>query len=257
MEQIIDQAVADYLSQLELSQEEFYKDVEELQNEGLSTEEILAIIAGLSIADYWIQDLLMQGAIDSYLNATGLMLDDMVKFGKISEIELLAFRKVQESSIITYSTRLGEEVRLGLSEGLSQGLKGKELRERIATKVSLTPRRVESVVATALASYNRSIVMVMGEDLPDDESWYYHGPLDGKTRPICRVMLSVGGLTKAEVESQFPGALVDGGGFNCRHQWLPDRSDQKISTTAQEQVASDPKKFNKAKTLLEYTRDNT
>ena len=96
MEQIIDQAVADYLSQLELSQEEFYKDVEELQNEGLSTEEILAIIAGLSIADYWIQDLLMQGAIDSYLNATGLMLDDMVKFGKISETQLLAFRKVQE-----------------------------------------------------------------------------------------------------------------------------------------------------------------
>ena len=256
MEQIIDQAVADYLSQLELSQEEFYKDVEELQNEGLSTEEILAIIAGLNIASYWLEDLFMQNAINGYLDATGYLLDDMVKFGKISETQLLALRKLQESSIMTYSTRLGEEVRLGLSEGLSQGLKGSALRERIATKISLSPRRISSIVATSLATYDRSIINIMAEGLSADELWYYHGPLDGKTRPICRVMLSMGGITKEDVESQFPGALVDGGGFNCRHQWLPDRSDQKISTSAQEQVASDPKKFNKAKTLLEYTRDN-
>jgi len=254
VEQIIDQAVADYLSQLEQSQEEFYKDVEELQQEGLSKEEILAIIAGLSLADYWLQDLLMQSAVESYLNATGFMLDDMVKFGRISEIELLAFRKVQESSIITYSTRLGEEMRLGLTEGLSQGLKGNALRERVATKVSLSPRRIESVVATALSTYNRSVMMVMADDLPRDELWYYHGPLDNKTRPICRVMLSEGGLTQAQIESRFPGALVDGGGFNCRHRWMPQRSDPRTSATATSQIAENPKKFKKAKTLLEYSR---
>ena len=38
MEQVIDQAVADYLSQLEQSQEEFLKDVEELKNEVLYSE---------------------------------------------------------------------------------------------------------------------------------------------------------------------------------------------------------------------------
>ncbi len=254
MEQIIDQAVADYLSQLEQSQEEFLKDVEELQNEGLSTEEILAIIAGLSIGDYWIQDLFMQNAINRYLEATGFMLDDMVKFGKISETQLLAFRKVQESSIVTYSTRLGEEVRLGLAEGLSQNLKGNALRERISTKISLSPRRVESIVGTALASYNRSILMVMAEDLPEKESWYYHGPLDSKTRPICRVMLSNRGLTKAEVEARYPGALIDGGGFNCRHRWLPKRSDRTIRSNAKKDIERNPNKFKKAKTLLEYSR---
>tara|TARA_R100000458_G_C8253345_1_gene229852 strand:- start:48 stop:818 length:771 start_codon:yes stop_codon:yes gene_type:complete len=254
MEQIIDQAVADYLSQLEQSQEEFLKDVEELQNEGLSTEEILAIIAGLSIGDYWIQDLFMQNAVNRYLEATGFMLDDMVKFGKISETQLLAFRKVQESSIVTYSTRLGEEVRLGLAEGLSQNLKGNALRERISTKISLSPRRVESIVGTALASYNRSILMVMAEDLPEKESWYYHGPLDSKTRPICRVMLSNRGLTKAEVEARYPGALIDGGGFNCRHRWLPERSDPRASKTAKQEIDNNPKKYKKAKTLLEYSR---
>lgn len=256
MEQIIDQAVADYIAQLEESQEEFYKDVEELQEEGLSTEEILAVIAGLSLTDYWLQDLLMQTAINSYLDATGFMLDDMVKFGKISETQLLALRKMQESSIITYSTRLGEEVRLGLSEGISQGLKGKALRERIATKISLSPRRVENIVATTLSTYNRSVLMVMAEGLPQDELWYYHGPLDNKTRPVCRLMLGYRGLTKANVESRFPGALIDGGGFNCRHRWMPQKSDSKVSSSALKQVQDNPKKFQKAKTLLEYSRDS-
>ena len=254
MEQIIDQAVADYIAQLEQSQEEFVNDVEELQNDGVSTEEILAIIAGLSIADYWIQDLFMQQAVNRYLEATGFMLDDMVKFGRISETQLLAFTKVQESSIISYSTRLGEEVRLGLAEGISQNLKGKQLKERVASKISLSPRRVETIVGTALASFNRSILVTMAEDLPESQLWQYHGPLDEKTRPICRVMLSERGITQEEIDARYPGALIDGGGFNCRHRWLPERSDRTIRSNAKKDIEKNPNKFKKAKTLLEYSR---
>ena len=96
--------------------------------------------------------------------------------------------------------------------------------------------------------------MVMAEDLPEKESWYYHGPLDNKTRPICRLMLSDRGLTKAEVEARYPGALIDGGGFNCRHRWLPERSDPRSSKTAKQEIDNNPKKYKKAKTLLEYSR---
>lgn len=254
MEAIIDQAVKDYLSQLDQSQEAFAQDIEELQDEGYSTEEILAIIAGLSLADYWIQDLLMQNAINSYLDATGFMLDDMFMFGKISETELLALRKLQESSIINYSTRLGEELRLGISEGLSQGLKGKSLRERMMSKVNLNPGRVEGIVSTGLATYNRSIVAVMADDLPDNRKWYFDNPLDDRTRPICRVMIAAGGMTRAEIDSRFPGAFTDGGGVNCRGSWLPDPSDRKRTKKAREEISKNPKKFNKAKTLLEYIR---
>lgn len=257
MERIIDQAVADFQLQLDQSIEEFFKDTDELQKEGLSSEEILAVLASLSIADYWLQDLQMQLAIDRYLQATGFLLDDMFKFGRITETQLLALSKFQESSIINYSNRLGEEVRLGLSEGLSQGLKGNALKERIATKVSLSSRRVESIVATTLATYNRSVTSIMAETLPAETNWYYHGPLDEKTRPICRVMLGAGALNKAEIENRFPGALIDAGGFNCRHQWLPRKSDASISSNAKKQVESNPKKFNKAKTLLEYSRENS
>ena len=132
MEQIIDQAVADFQSQLNQSIDEFYKDTSDLQDQGLTSEETLAILAGLAIGDYWLSDLKMQQAIDAYLSATGFLLDDMFKFGRITETQLLALTRMQESAIINYSTRLGEEVRLGLSEGLSQGLKGDALRERIS-----------------------------------------------------------------------------------------------------------------------------
>ena len=80
MERIIDQAVADFQLQLDQSIEEFFKDTDELQKEGLSSEEILAVLASLSIADYWLQDLQMQLAIDRYLQATGFLLDDLLIF---------------------------------------------------------------------------------------------------------------------------------------------------------------------------------
>ena len=256
MEYIIDQAVQNYLSQLDESREEFVKDVEELQEDDLSTEEILAILATFTIADYWIRDLQMQSAIQSYLNATGLILDDMFAFGTITETQLLALRKMQESAIINYSQRLGDEVRLGISEGLSRGLKGSALRDGVKSKLSLNPGRIEGVVATTLATYRRSIDSIMSESLPAKTKFYYHGPLDEKTRSICRLMLSAGGMTRKDVESRFPGALIDGGGINCRHRWEPRTSDGKTRKAAMDEVMSNPKKYRKAKTLLEYVRAN-
>jgi hypothetical protein len=32
-------------------------------------------------------------------------------------------------------------------------------------------------------------------------------------------MLHAGELTLDEIEERFPGSLIDGGGFNCRHSW--------------------------------------
>ena len=49
----------------------------------------------------------------------------------------------------------------------------------------------------------------------------YQGPMDSKTRPVCIRMLKEGGMTQSQVESKYPGALRDGGGFQCRHQWVP------------------------------------
>lgn len=256
MEQIIDQAVNDFQTQLEESQEEFVRDIEELENQGLSSEEILAILGGLIIGSYWLDDLLMKRAVDNYLAATGFMLDDMVFFGKITETELLAFRRLQESMIINYAQSLGEEIRLGLSEGIAGGIRGKRLRESIASRITLNPSRIEGMVGTALATYRRSVNAVMADNADPNTLYSYEGPLDGLTRPICRVMISAGPTSYDDIEAQFPGAFLDGGGFNCRHEWTAGPSSEyaERSTLASEQINENPKKFTKAKTLLEYYR---
>jgi hypothetical protein len=64
----------------------------------------------------------------------------------------------------------------------------------------------------------------MVEDMPDDTEFVYVGVNDGKTRPICKSMINAGSLTRAEIDDQYPGAFIDGGGFNCRHRWAVQTS---------------------------------
>ena len=62
----------------------------------------------------------------------------------------------------------------------------------------------------------------MADQDPPDALYVYEGPSDDRTRDECLAMIAAGALTRAEVEAQFPGAFVDGGGFNCRHSWVPE-----------------------------------
>ena len=65
MEQIIDQAVKDFLDSLGQAQEEFISDIKELEDQGLSLEEIMIALGALSIADYFLEDLGMQVAVNT------------------------------------------------------------------------------------------------------------------------------------------------------------------------------------------------
>jgi hypothetical protein len=80
-------------------------------------------------------------------------------------------------------------------------------------------KNIETFITSGMAKFNRSVVGVMADNAPDSELYQYIGPLDGKTRPICRVMLASQDLTLREIDQQFPGAFDEGGGPNCRHHW--------------------------------------
>lgn len=221
MNEIIDQEVEEFLLSLGKSEEEFINDIEALRDDGLSTEEIMAILGAILMADYLFVDLAMESAIAGYLANVDNLLDDLFMFGKITESQLLALRTVQETSIIAYTQQLGEQMRISLIEGVSSGLSKEELKSLLGRNLNLSPGRIETVVSTSMATYRRSVTAVMAESLPEDTLFWYEGPLDHKTRPICRVMLSVGPLMRGDIDASFPGAFLDGGGYNCRHEWLP------------------------------------
>jgi len=238
MKQIIDQAVKDFLDSLGTAQDEFLSDIEELESQGLSMEEIMVALGALSITDYFLQDLGMQVAVDSYLGRTDELLDDLFKFGRITESQLLALRKTQESAIIAYTNRLGSQIQLSMIHGVSNNMPIKAMKKMLAIDFALQPKQIEKVVGNNLAIYRRSVTAVMLDSRPPGEKLWYEGPLDRKTRPICRKMLAEGEIPQNKVKIKYPGSLVDGGGPNCRHEWRPLTSTNERITRMRDARAS-------------------
>jgi len=216
----IDSAVAEFEASFQEAQEQFLLDTEELKQEGLSTEEILAIIAGISMVDYWLQDLGMQQAVNRLMLSFDTLLDDAVFFGKVTETQLQSLRSMQQASILKYTEDIGTKVRLSLVQGVLQGQSKEQIRRLLLRDLDIKPYQVNTIIETSMATYSRSLTLLQLEDSPE-QRLIYEGPLDSKTRPICIRMLKEGGLQQNQVEGKYPGALRDGGGFNCRHQWVP------------------------------------
>ena len=219
LSQSIDSAVADFESRLTEAQDAFADDVEELRERGLSTEEILAILAGISMVDYWLVDLQMQQAVNRLMISFDTLLDDAVFFGRVSEIQLVALRNMQQASILRYATDIGERVRLSLVQGVLQKMPRKDISAMLLRDLSIKPYQVDTIISTSMATYSRSLTLLQLEQNPG-QTLIYQGPMDSKTRPVCIRMLKEGGMTMNQVEAKYPGALRDGGGFNCRHQWV-------------------------------------
>ena len=219
LSQSIDSAVADFEARLTEAQDQFTQDVEELREQGLSTEEILAILAGISMVDYWLADLQMQQAVNRLMVSFDTLLDDAVFFGKVSETQLVALRNMQQASILRYTTDISERVRLSLVQGVLQKMPRKDISAMLLRDLSIKPYQVDTLITTSMATYSRSLTLLQLEQNPT-QKLIYNGPMDSKTRPVCIRMLKEGGMTQDQVEAKYPGALRDGGGFNCRHQWV-------------------------------------
>ena len=62
------------------------------------------------------------------------------------------------------------------------------------------------------------------KDVEQEQKFRYVGTLDSKTRDECRntLALSQKEFTMEEINDLTTGvSFADGGGFNCRHEWIP------------------------------------
>jgi|15BtaG_2_1085339.scaffolds.fasta_scaffold02528_1 hypothetical protein len=218
MDELIVQAVDEFQDSLDQAIDQFSSDVKELEDEGLTTEEILIALGIVSITDYFLQDLKMQAAIGRFMSSMDLLLDETIMFAGISESKLRALRNMFQSSITTYIGSLGDTIRSSLASGVSRGLDLKSIRKLVKRNISLLPSATERMISTTMATFSRAVTSAMLEENPN-QRLIYIGPLDEKTRPICIEMLSSGTMTATQIESAYPGALTDGGGINCRHKW--------------------------------------
>jgi hypothetical protein len=215
----IDSAFADYNNQFESSLDGFLTDLEELEEDGFNVGDVLAALAALNMADYWLTTLNMDSAINAYISRLGAVLDDIRSFAPMTETQLSALEFMQRDALESFTVQFGERIRLTASQGLSSNRSISGIRAMILRDPLTQSKNIENFIASGMATFNRNVVGVMAENAPDNELYQYIGPLDGKTRPICRVMLASPDLTLREIDEQYPGAFDEGGGPNCRHYW--------------------------------------
>jgi hypothetical protein len=118
-------------------------------------------------------------------------------------------------------------------KGIIGGKTEREIAQSMLGSV-LRPDQAETLANTALNTFERNVTAQMTAFDPADATYVYQGPIDQKTRDICLKMMASGSMTRDEIDSQYPGAFVDGGGYNCRHRFARETSVSRKLTDPQQ-----------------------
>ena len=114
----IDDAIKSYQDSLDDATNRFISDTQELEDEGLSTEEILAILAALGFAEYFVEALGLSTGINAYMAATETVLADLPFFGTATETQLLALQNIQRFNIESLTRYVSSTMRSSMAQGI-------------------------------------------------------------------------------------------------------------------------------------------
>ena len=218
----IDDAIQSYEDSLENATAQFIADTQELRDEGLSDDEILAIIAALSFTDYFVENLGFNASISSYIDTTRLLLADLPFFGLASEAQLVALENIQRFNITSLSRSVATSMRASMAQGIVNNLDRFGVEELIKTNIKANVPRIDNIITTQLSNFQQSVIATMASELPDNTKYRYIGPRDDKNRPVCRKYLNAGPLTKKQIQVIKSDGFLVRGGVNCRHLFLPE-----------------------------------
>ena len=186
--------------------------------QNLSRQELVVLVDSLDFTAL-VNGLGYERAVDDLLGTYVGVLGELEGIAPVSETVLQALANTDRSFYLGKGTDLANTIKQELTRGALQGLSRDTMRAAIADVSGFTAPQVRTIIDTSVRVFSRSVTAAMADNLPDTAKYIYVGPVDDKTRDICLAMVAAGPLTQAEVDAQFPGGFVDGGGFNCRHSW--------------------------------------
>ena len=141
----------------------------------------------------------------------------------VSSLELLATLDLTtiSSGVSKYADELKTAMFRGLLTGESSGNIIKSLQGTYGIGKGLTSSQQVALLNDSFARFQRTSTLKLFEDDPN-QLFRYSGPNDNVTRPACSNTLAIQGkgFTAEEMNDLEVGG-ADGGGFNCRHEWLP------------------------------------
>jgi len=142
----------------------------------------------------------------------------------VQAIEVLALLDL--STISSGVTRYANELKTAMFRGLLTGASSKSIMEGLTATYGvgkvLSSKQQVALLNDSFARFARTTTAKLFEDVPE-QKFEYVGPNDEVTRDVCQATLDMQGegMTIAEIEAEAPVSFADGGGFNCRHEWIP------------------------------------
>ena len=166
--------------------------------------------------------------LQGYTSAHTMLLKDMDVIADVTEETLRSLTNFSTATFSDHLGQMGNIIKKEIVKGAIAGSTEKGIFDAIQQQAGLSGRQMETLVTTGLNDYSRSVSKVMIDQLPEAQEYRYVGAIDGKTREFCLQMWESGNLTKKQIESRFGSAVfVSGGGYNCRHQWIPVEAESK------------------------------
>jgi len=142
----------------------------------------------------------------------------------VTAIEILSILDL--TTISSGVTRYANELKTAMFRGLLTGQSSTNimagLTETYGVGKVLSSKQQVALLNDSFARFARTTTAKLFEDVPE-QKFEYVGPNDEVTRDVCVATLEMQGegMTIAEIEAEAPVSFADGGGFNCRHEWIP------------------------------------
>ena len=142
----------------------------------------------------------------------------------VTAIEILSILDL--NTISSGVTRYANELKTSMFRGLLTGASSKSIMEGLTETYgvgkALSSKQQVALLNDSFARFARTTTAKLFEDVPE-QKFEYVGPNDEVTRDVCQATLEMQGkgMTIAEIEAEAPVSFADGGGFNCRHEWIP------------------------------------
>ena len=226
------QIAQQFAQALQKAQAQMVEDILDLK-QSLTRDEFISLISTLDVDDYIFNQIGMQNELNQYIASYEGVLLGMEATGQVTEETLQALVRLDEATFRKQISTMGEQIIDEAVKGIIGGKTEREIAQSILGNV-LRPDQAETLANTALNTFERNVTAQMTAFDPEDATYVYQGPIDEKTRDICLKMMASGSMTKEEIRLQYPGAFVDGGGFNCRHRWARETSVSRELTDPQQ-----------------------
>lgn len=210
-------------------QELLVSNIMDLRKQGMAREEILLVLQALDMEDLILNQLGFQADIDELMSVYEKALTGMEMTGTVTNEVLTSLLEMDRSTFMREAGMMGENIRKQVARGVISGATEREIAEGIFNGAGgvLRSDQAETLANTGLNTFERNVTAEMSNFDPVDATYVYQGVVDDKTRDICLDMVSAGAMTREDIDSQYPGAFGDGGGFNCRHRWARETTSSK------------------------------